>query len=80
MERMVLDSEKRVMRMEKCILKEISIIADKVETVVAALSHCGLSSEPTFSALLTAAEVTQGSRVRCVVHAMPNGKAVNSGM
>ena len=72
--------EMRMLRMEKFISKQISIIADKVEAVVTALSHYGISSEPTFSGLLAAAEVTQGSRVPCVAHAMPNGKAVNSGM
>ena len=72
--------EMRMLRMEKFILKQIGIIADKVEAVVTALSHCGISSEPTPSGLLAAGEVTQGSRAPCVAPAMPHEKAVTSGM
>ena len=80
MERMVLGLEKRMLRMEQSILTQIAIIADKVDALVAALSHCGISSEPTPSGLLAAAEVTQGSRAPCVAPAMPHEKAVTSGM
>ena len=72
--------EKRMRCMEQFSLTQIAIIADKVDAVVAALSHCGISSEPTFSGLLAAAEVTQGSRAPCVAPAMPHEKAVTSGM
>ena len=72
--------EMRMLRMAKFISKQIGIIADKVEAVVTALSHCGISSEPTFSGLLAADEVTQGSRAPCVAPAMPHEKAVTSGM
>ena len=72
--------EMRMLQMEKIILKQIGTIADKVEAVITALSHCGISSEPAFSGLLAAADVTQGSRAPCVAPAMPNEKAINSGM
>ena len=80
MDRMKHRLEKRMLRMEKFILTQIAIIADKVDALVAALSHCGISSEATFSGLLAAAEVTQGSRAPCVAPAMPHEKAVTSGM
>ena len=80
MERMENRLEKRMLRMEQSILTQFAIIADKVDAVVAALSHCGISSGPTPSGLLAAAEVTQGSREPCVAPAMPHEKAVISGM
>ena len=72
--------EMRMLRIEKFVLKQIGIIADKVEAVVTALSHCGISSESTPSGLLAAAEVTQRSRVPCIALARPHEKAVASGM
>ena len=72
--------EMRMLRMDKFFLKEIGIIADKVEAVVTALSHCGISSEPTFSGLLAATEATQRNRAPCDAPAMPHQKAVTSGM
>ena len=72
--------EKRMRCMEHSILKQIAIIADTVDALVAALPHCGISSGPTPSGLLAAAEVTQGSRAPCVAPAMPHEKAVTSGM
>ena len=80
MELMVDRLDKRLRCMEQSIEGKIAIIADKVDALVAALSHCGISSEPTFSGLLAAAEVTQGSRAPCVAPAMPHEKAVISGM
>ena len=72
--------EQRMRCMEQSISGQIAIIADKVDALVAALSHCGISSGPTLSGLLAAAEVTQGSRAPCVAPAMPHEKAVASGM
>ena len=80
MERMDHGLEKRMLRMEKSISTQIAIIADKVDAVVAALSHCGISSEPTFSGLLAATEATQSNRASCDAPAMPHQKAVSSGM
>ena len=80
MERMEERLEERMLRMEQSILTQFTIIAGKVDAVAAAVSHCGISSEPTFSGLLAAAEVTQGSRAPCVALAMPHEKAVTSGM
>ena len=72
--------EMRMLRMEKFISKQIGIIADKVEAVVTALSHCGISSESTPPGPLAAAEVTQRSRAPCIALAMPHEEAVASGM
>ena len=80
MERMENRLEKRMLRMELSILTQVAIIADKVDAVVAALSHCGISSGPTSSGLLAAAEVTRGSRAPCATPAMLHEKAVASGM
>ena len=80
MERMENRLEKRMLRMEQSISTQVAIIADKVDTVVAALSHCGISSGPTPSGLMAAADVTQGSQAPCVTPAMPHEKAVASGM
>ena len=70
MERMENRLEERMLRMEKSILTQFVIIANKVDAVVAALSHCGISSEPTPSGLLAAAEATRGSRAACATPAM----------
>ena len=72
--------EKQMRCMEQSNSTQNAIIADKVDALVAALSHCGISSGPTPSGLLAAAEVTQGSRVLCIAFAMPHEKAVASGM
>ena len=80
MELMVNRLETRMRCMERSISKQIATIADKVDALVAALSHCDISSGLTPSGLLDAAEVTQKSRVPCIVLAMPHEKAVASGM
>ena len=80
MELMANRLEKRMRCMERSISGQIAIIADKVDAVVAALSHCGISSGPTPSGLLAAADVTQGSQAPRVTPAMPHEKAVTSGM
>ena len=80
MEHMKKRLQKRMLRIVVSILTQFTIIADKVDAVAAALSHCGISSGPTPSGLLAAAEVTQGSRVLCIALAMPHEKAVASGM
>ena len=72
--------QKQMRYMEQFNSTQNSIIADKVDALVAALFHCGISSGPTPSGLLAAAEVTQGSRAPCVAPAMPHEKAVTSSM
>ena len=72
--------EERMLRIEQSILTQFAIIANKVDAVVAALSHCGISSGPTPSGLLAAAEVTRGSRAPGATPAMLHEKAVASGL
>ena len=72
--------QKQMRYMEQSNSTQNGIIADKVDALVAALSHCGISSGPTPSGLLATAEVTQGSRAPCVAPVMPHEKAVTSGM
>ena len=72
--------EKRMRCMEQFISTQNAIIADKVDALVATLSHCGMSSGSTLSGLFAAAEVTQGSRVLCIALAMPHETTVASGM
>ena len=71
--------EERLLSMQQCFLSKLDIISDKLDAVVAAMSHCGISSRPTPSGLLAVAEVIQGSQAPCVTPAMLHEKAVASG-
>ena len=80
MERMENRLEERMLRMEQSILTQFIIIADKVDAVAAALSHCGISSGPTLSGMLAAAEDTRGSRAPCATPAMLQCLTCNLGL
>ena len=80
MERMEKRLEERILFMQQSILSQFAIIADKVDAVVAAMSHCDISSRPTPSGLLAAVEVIQGSQAPCFTPATLHAKAVASGM
>ena len=67
--------QKQMRYMEQSNSTQTSIIAEKVDALVAALFHCGISSGPTPSGMLAAAEDTRGSRAPCATPAMLHGKA-----
>ena len=80
MERMEKRLEERFLSMQQCFLSQVVIISDKLDAVVAAMSHCDISNRPTPSGLLTAVEDIQGSQAPCVTPATLHEKAVASGM
>ena len=61
MERMGKRLEERFLSMQQCFLSQLVIISDKLDAVVAAMSHPGISNQPTPSGLLTAVEDIQGN-------------------
>ena len=72
--------EERLLSMQQCLLSKLDIISDKLDAVVAAMSHCDITSRPTPSGLLAAVEVIQGSQAPCVTPATLHEKAVTSVM
>ena len=48
--------EERLLSMQQCFLSKLDIIPDKLDAVVAAMSHCDISNRPTPSGLLAASE------------------------
>ena len=72
--------EERILFVQESILSQFVIISDKLDAVVAAMSHCDITSQPTSSGLLAAVEVIRGSQAPCVTPATLNEKAVASGM
>ena len=80
MDRMEKLLEERFFFMQECFLSHVAIISDKLDAVVAAMSHYDISNRPTPSSLLTAVEDIQGNPARCVTPATLQKKAVTSGM
>ncbi len=52
----VMGLEERLLSMQQCFLLKLDIIPDKLDAVVAAISHCDISNRPTPSGLLVASE------------------------
>ena len=48
--------EERLLSIQQCFLSKLDIIPDKLDAVVAAMSHCDISNRPTLSRLLVASE------------------------
>ena len=80
MERMGKRLEERFLSMQQCFLSQLVIISDKLDAVVAAMSHPGISNQPTPSGLLTAVEDIQKSQAPCVTPATLQAMAVTSGV
>ena len=52
----VIGLEEQLLSMQQCFLSKLDIIPDKLDAVVAAMSHCDISNRPTTSGLLAASE------------------------
>ena len=70
----------RLLSMQQCFLSKLDIISDKLDAVVAAMSHCHISNGPTPSGLLAASEDIHEHQAPCVTPAALPEKAVTSVM
>ena len=62
----VMSLEERLLSMQQCFLSKLDIIPDKLDAVVAAMSHCDISNRPTPSGLLAAGEDIHERQGPCV--------------
>ena len=72
--------EERFFFMQQRFLSHVAIVSDKLDAVVAAMSHYDISNRPTPSSLLTTVDDIQGDPARRVTPATLQQKAVTSGM
>ena len=72
--------EERLLSMQQCFLSKLDIIPDKLDAVVAAMSHCDISNRPTPSGLLATSEDIHERQAPCVTPATLHEKAVTSVM
>ena len=56
MHSMDMSLEEQLRSMQQCFLLKLDIISDKLDAVVAAMSHCDISNRPAPSGLLAASE------------------------
>ena len=70
--------EERLLFMQQCLLSKLDIISDKLDAVVAAMSHCDVSNRPTLSGLLATSEDIHKRQVPCVTPATLHEKALCS--
>ena len=72
--------DERFFLRQQCFLSHVAIISDKLDAVVAAMSHYVISNRPTPSHLLTTVKDIQGNPTRGVTPATLRQKAVTSNM
>ena len=70
--------EERLLSMQQCLLSKLDIISDKLDAVVAAMSHCDISNRPATSGLLATSEDIHERQVPCVTLATLHEKALCS--
>ena len=56
MHSMDMSVQEQLRSMQRCFQSKLDIISDKLDAVVAAMSHCDISNRPTPSGLLAASE------------------------
>ena len=72
--------EQQLLSMQQCLHMKLNTISDKLDAVVAAMSHCDISNRPTPSGLLATSEDIHERQASCVTPATLHEKAVTSVM
>ena len=80
MHSMDMSVQEQLRSMQWCFQSKLDIISDKLDAVVAAMSHCDISNRPTPSGLLAAGEDIHERQAPCVTPATLHEKAVTSVM
>ena len=70
--------EQRLLYMQQCLLLKLDIISDKLDAVLAAMSHCDISNWPTSSGLSATSEDIHERQVPNVNRATLHEKALCS--
>ena len=70
--------EERLLSMQQCLLSKLDIISDKLDAVVATMSHRDISNRPALSGLLATSEDIHKRQVPCVTPATLHEKALCS--
>ena len=66
MHSMDMSVEEQLRSMQQCFLLKLDIISDKLDAVVAAMSNCGISNQPTPSGALATSEDIHERQAPCV--------------
>jgi len=70
--------QERLLSMQQCLLSKLDIISDKLDAVVATMSHRDISNRPALSGLLATSENIHKRQVPCVAPAALHDKALGS--
>ena len=70
--------EERLLSMQQCLLSKLDIISDKLDAVVATMSHRDISNRLALSGLLATSEDIHERQVPCVTPATLHEKALCS--
>ena len=68
--------EERLLFMQQCLLSKLDIISDKLDAVVATMSHRDINIRPALSGLLATSEDIHKRQVPCVTPATLPEKAL----
>ena len=66
MHSMDMSVQEQLRSMRRCFVSKLNMILDKLDTVLAAMSNCGIINQPTPSAALTTSEDIDERQAPCV--------------